>query len=184
MKSLLTFSIIIFVSFLFSGCPYSSNVPVDKPNIKVESKFFGKWIDPKGTNSGFAVNKLNDFEYRIAQIPNQSTNEDLEESNDTKRPGNDKETADTTIYTGHISKIKDFYFLNLIQTSENALTSGEYDIYRIEFMNDNEIKLTEITSNIKEQFSNSSDLRNYIEKYMDSGISFFYGSETTYIKEK
>jgi hypothetical protein len=51
-------------------------------------------------------------------------------------------------------------------------------------MNDNEIKLTEITSNIKEQFSNSSDLRNYIEKYMDSGISFFYGSETTYIKEK
>lgn len=183
MKSLITFLILIFITILFSGCPYSSSVPIDKPNIKVESKYLGIWADAKEKNSRFAISKLNDYEYRIAQIPTPSTNEDTEGSNDLKRPGNEKENSDTTIYKGHISKIKDFYFLNLIQTSEGALSSGEYDIYRIEFLNDNELKLTEITSNIKEQFDNSKDLRNYIEKYMDSGISFFYGTENKYVKE-
>jgi len=184
MKSLITLLVIIFAAILFSGCPYSSTVPVDKPDIKVESKYFGIWSDAKETNNRILISKFNDFEYRIAQIPFPSTNEDLEGNKDLKKSRNDKETTDTIIYIGHISKIKDFYFLNLIQTGENAFSASEYDIYRIEFINNNEIELTEITSNIKEKFDNSGDLKNYIEKYMDSGISFFYGAETTYIKEK
>ena len=180
MKNLLLFLLLFVVSVIFLGCPYTSDVPVDKPNIKAESSYSGIWSDANASNIKYEIKKFNDYEYIILQLPDIGSKDD----NDMEQSDDVKKSTDTTIYTGHISKIKDFYFLNLKAKGEGFLSSNQYSIYKIDFISSSEFKLTEITSNIKEQFTNSDDLKNYIEKYMDSGISFFYGSETTYIKEK
>jgi hypothetical protein len=172
------------VSVLFTGCPYTSDVPIDKPNIKFDSRYLGIWTDAKVQNIRYDIKKYNDFEYLILQLPDTTSKEDNSADDNSGQPEDVKKSSDTTIYTGHISKIKDFYFLNLKAKGDGFLQSNQYSIYKIDFTGSSEFSLTEITSNIKEQFDNSDDLKNYIEKYMDSGISFFYGSETTYIKEK
>ena len=184
MKNLYAFLLLFLISVQFLGCPYSSDVPVDKPNIKVESSYLGVWSETSVSTIKYDIKRLNDFEYLIVQLPDTTSKEDNSADDNSGQPEDVKKSSDTTIYTGHISKIKDFYFLNLKSKGENFLEANKYNIYKIDFTGSSEFKLTEITSNIKEQFDNPDDLRNYIEKYMDSGISFFYGSETTYIKEK
>jgi hypothetical protein len=183
MKNLYAFALLILISVQFLGCPYSSDVPVDTPNIKVESSYLGVWSETNVSTIRYDIKKLNDFEYLIIQLPDTTSKNNNSFDNDTGQSADVKKSSDTTTYTGHISKIKDFYFLNLKSKGQNFLEANKYNIYKIDFNGNSEFRLTEITSNIKEQFDNSNDLRNYIEKYMDSGISFFYGSETTYLKE-
>jgi hypothetical protein len=184
MKNLLLFLLLFVVSILFTGCPYTSNVPIDKPNMKIVSSYLGVWSETNVSTIRYDIKRLNDFEYLIIQLPDTTSRNNNSFDNDTEQSDDVKKSSDTTTYTGHISKIKDFYFLNLKSKGENFLEANKYNIFKIDFTGSSEFRLTEITSNIKEQFDNPDDLKNYIEKYMDSGISFFYGSETTYLKEK
>jgi hypothetical protein len=159
-------------------------VPIDKPNIKYESKYSGVWSETNSRNIRYEIKQFGDFEYLIIQLPDSVSKDDNSRGDDTKQSDNVTSSSDTTVYTGHISKIKDFYFLNLRAKNEGFFQSKQYSIYKIEFVGNDELRLTEITSNIKEQFDDSGDLKNYIEKYMDAGISFFYGAETAYLKVK
>ncbi len=184
MKNLFALILLFLTSVRFLGCPYTSNVPIDKPNMKIENSYLGVWSETNISTVRYDIKKLNDFEYLIIQLPDTTSRNINSFDNDTEQSNDVKKSSDTTTYTGHISKIKDFYFLNLKSKGENFLEANKYNIFKIDFTGSSEFRLTEITSNIKEQFDNSNDLRNFIEKYMDSGISFFYGSESTYLKEK
>ena len=181
MKNPLLLLSLFLVSVLFFGCPYTSNVPIDKPNIKCENKYSGIWSEAKSQSVRYEIKQFSEYEYLIIQLPdNNPKNADDNEQEPVDAP----KSSDTTMYIGHISKINDFHFLNLKQKNESFFASSQYSIYKIDFTSSTEFRLTEITSNIKEQFDNSNDLKNYIEKYMDAGISFFYGAETAYLKVK
>lgn len=191
MKNLLL--LFLFAALIiFSGCPYASKVPVDKPNIKVESKYFGIWAEKIDTSTKYEIKGLSEFEYLITSIVDTTSEEETGEGGGSKQPVYEVKESNASTYSGHISKINDYYFLNLKDYSiktprekiEGFMEPVTYKIYKIDFISRSEFRLTEITTYIKEQFDNSDELRNYIEKYMDSGISFFYGTEYNYLKEK
>jgi hypothetical protein len=182
MKNLLFFLILIITSLFFSGCPYSSKFPIDKPSLKVENNFLGNWIEEKSSYWIYEVKKLNDYEYLIYQTP-QDTTTDVDTSNTGPESFEfKKDFSEKTTYYAHFSKIKDFIFLNLLEKKNDVWESESYYIYKFDLKNNDEFKLTEVTSLIKEKFNNSADLKKYIEKYMDAGMSFFYGEEKVYKK--
>jgi hypothetical protein len=41
-----TFKTLSFAALacILIGCPYTSSVPIDEPNVKVDKKLIGKWI--------------------------------------------------------------------------------------------------------------------------------------------
>lgn len=168
MKSIL-FVVLFAFAFAFYGCPYYSKVAINEPNIKVDEQFLGNWT-VKGGSAVYIVTKLDDYHLKIAQPP--VVSKDVEATN----------SGDTTIYNIHFSKINGISFLNLSQKTKDFTSSDNgYYIYKLQVKGKNEISLTEVTSYIKEQFTSSEKLKTYIEKYMD--LSFFFGTETTYIRE-
>ena len=173
MKKLTVYLIVLSLSVLFFGCPYTSSVPIDKPSVKVNSKMFGIW--QAGESTKYEVMQNDAFTYKINQLAD-STSEQGKE-----KPGSN----DITMYDGHVSQINNIYFLNVKNSSPNGfLENGDYYLYKIDFTNDKSFTLTEVTTYIKEKFDNSEDLKNYIKKYMDSGLSFFYGDAVVYTKLK
>ncbi len=67
-------------------------------------------------------------------------------------------------------------FINIKERKDQA----KYMLYRIEVSGSTAV-LSEITSNIKESFATSAELKSFVEKYM--GVSFFYGEELTLFKK-
>jgi hypothetical protein len=169
MKNFILLIALSFFSISFFGCPYFSKVAIDNPIIKVDNGYTGNWII-KGGGTLYIVTKLDDYHLRIIQPPMVS------------KDAENKNLNDTTKYIAHFSKIKNMDFINISQ-EPNSFSPGEngYYLYKVDVKGNNEISLTEITSNIKEKFSTSEKLKAYIEKYMD--LSFFFGAESTYIKE-
>jgi|WetSurMetagenome_2_1015567.scaffolds.fasta_scaffold188122_2 hypothetical protein len=166
-------SILLFLLFLasvsFYGCPYESNVAIDGPGIKINKNYTGIWSIKNGTTK-YKVSKLDDYHIKIIQLPADSKDD------------NAKSDYDTVTYNAHFSKIKDVNFINITQKSKyDAPGKSIYYLYKFEVKGENEITLTEVTSNIKEKFSTSEKLKAYIEKYMD--LSFFFGTESIYIRE-
>jgi hypothetical protein len=41
MKNLLSLSVLAFIIILFSGCPYSAEVAIDQPSVKIRRKAVG-----------------------------------------------------------------------------------------------------------------------------------------------
>ena len=86
-------------------------------------------------------------------------------------------TSDSTYknetYISHLSKLtkegKSYQFINMKQ-------EGGYYLHRIEITGDTFV-LSEITDNIDEKFSNSEDLKAFVEDYMH--LSFFYNNGDT-----
>jgi hypothetical protein len=169
MKKLILLLFLFVITVAFYGCPYNSRVAIDEPNIKVDKSYTGVWGFKNGTTK-YQVTKLDDYHLKIAQLPMVSKEADS------------KDSKDTTIYIAHFSKIKDANFLNVSQmTKYNEPGENGYYIYKIIVKGENEISLTEVTSNIKEKFSTSEKLKAYIEKYMN--LSFFFGTEEIYERE-
>ena len=168
-KIILLFSLFTLM-ITFYGCPYDSKVAIDEPSIKVDKSYCGIWVT-KGGSTQYLITKLDDYHLKIAQLPFVSKEEET------------KSSSDTTFYHAHFSKIKDVGFLNVSQkTKYDAPGSESYYLYKFSVKSENEISLTEVTSNIKEKFSSSEKLKKYIEKYMD--LSFFFGAESIYIREQ
>jgi hypothetical protein len=163
-KIILLFSLVL-IMISFYGCPYESKVPISDPTIKISDDFIGEW-NYKDTKTRYIISKDDDYHMKITSIPVDSI------------------SKDTAVYIAHISKIKDYSFLNITKVAkENNFFSsgvGTYYLYRIVKSGKNEMTLKEVTNNIKEKFESSKELYSYIEKYMD--LSFFYGTEENYIK--
>lgn len=165
-KIILLFSLaLIMISFY--GCPYESKVPVSDATVKISNEFLGEW-NYKDTKTKYLISKEDDYHLRIKSVPVDTISKDSSE------------------YIAHISKIKDYSFLNITKVAkENSFFGsgiGSFYIYRIVKMSGNEFTIKELSSNIKEKFESSKELNSFVEKYMD--LSFFYGNEEIYTKIK
>jgi hypothetical protein len=169
MKKIILLFVLFAFAFGFYGCPYFSKVAIDEPAIKVEKKFLGNWKFKDG-KIYYIVSKMDDYHLRIVQPPAES------------KEGDANKTGDSTIYIGHVSRIKDVDFLNISQLTKGIDLEGSgYYLYKLTVKGKDEISLSEVTGYIKEQFPSSEKLKAYIEKYMD--LSFFFGAESIYIRE-
>ncbi len=141
------------LAILLGGCPYSSEVAIDTPAVKVSETLLGKW-EPKDSGSDkINVTKKDSYIYSIEKKSASSGN--------------------TTNYEGFVSKIGEEQFLNL---SEVGGMSKEYYFFKIMLNKENtKLTLVPVTENIDEKFKTSAELKAFIEKY--KGLSFFFGKD-------
>ena len=64
----------------------------------------------------------------------------------------------------------------------HGIKSESYFLYKIKFKGTDSLLLVEVSQYILEQFINSVELEAFVKKYKD--LSFFFGEETLYIKDK
>ncbi len=164
LKNTLIASLVISMMFVLLGCPYSSKVPVDQPNEKINNNLLGKWINAKDVAKDkpeyYQIADAGNNMYKISKFRYNSSDSSYRE---------DK-------YMCHTSKIGDNLFLNM-QPNDSKV----YYLYRIDLKN-NRFTLYEVTDNIDEEFNNSEELKAFIKKYMH--LSFFYNKdEKAYVKE-
>ena len=141
------------LAILLGGCPYASQVPIDKPSVKVSETLLGKW-EPKDENGDkVTVTKKDAYTYNFEKKSSSSGN--------------------TTNYEGFISKIGEDQFLNI---TELGGLSQDYYFFKLVFNKENtKVTLMPITENIDETFKTSAELKAFIEKY--KALSFFFGKD-------
>lgn len=154
----------IFIFFGFSAlfclliaCPYTSTVPIDVPNVKVDKGMLGKWIktsDLEEENPNFY--EIEKHDKMIYKITDNSYN-----SSDS--------TYGQEIYISHITQIENLTFINMQKNG-----TGDYYLHKVDF-NDKVLTFIEVTENIDEKFNTSDELKAFITKYMN--LSFFYTKE-------
>ncbi len=159
MKKYISLQWIWFLPFILilTGCPYSSDIPIDEPKEKVNQDYIGKWVKASSSTEEnpkyYNVTKKDDLHYIF---------EEFTYSSNDKKYNSDK-------YVGHSTTLGNVVFLNL-QKDE------KYYFYKIELNKEKkQFKLYEVTDNIDEKFNKSSELKAFFDKYKD--LSFFYNKD-------
>lgn len=127
--------------FLF-GCPYTSSVPISAPTIAIDPELKGTWIADDGVR--YVVKPRDKFYDIMAYDRENTTSEHLK---------------------GYFSTVKGVTFLNLTNADK---PNSAYLIFRVEFKDKENIKLTEMNDAIKDKFSTADALKGYIEHNIDS----------------
>src|SRR5436189_5178985 len=65
MKRLLTLLAILSCFFVFTGCPYESDVSIDTPSLYVNNRLLGTWEARNNKDEVFKVTKKDEFTYSI-----------------------------------------------------------------------------------------------------------------------
>lgn len=150
--------VLVFLSVVFWGCPYQSPVPIDEAGVKPPKSLFGKWIKQGDIDDEnptyYMIEKADNNRFKI--VKNEYSSSD--------------EKYNLTNYTGHISKVNESDFMNVIEEG-----SSDYYLYKVVFIADNQLKMFEITENITEKFNSSSELKAFITKHMT--LSFFFNKD-------
>ena len=150
MKSLFISALCAVCLVAFSGCPYGSEVAIDKPSISVDEKLLGKWEPKSSSDDQITITKVDQFTYKIEKKTKNST--------------------DVTVYKGFLSNVDGTKFINIYE--ENNSTPSYY-LYKIEISASGaKATLAPVTDNIDEKFETSEALKAFIKKYKD--LSFFY----------
>lgn len=154
------------ILILLTACPYESSVPIAEAIEGIDNRFVGKWIKEGEQNEEYPdefylIQALGDRLYEVVK-------NDLDNQDSTYR---------TETYISHLTTLKksgeDYLFLNMKK-------DGKYYLHKIDLSEDSFV-LFEVTDNIDEKFSNSEELKSFVEKNMD--LSFFYNKdETTFYK--
>lgn len=169
MKKLFVFVFLAALPVLFLGCPYQSKVAIDsKPIIKIDERMIGKWGISDTALTYYEFGKLNDYEYLIKEYSRDK----------------DKEAKVTSKYSAFLSEINNVTFLNVKQLPEKdnfSLFGEEYYFYKI-VLEQGVIISTPVTNFIKEEFSNSENLRSFFADNMKN--SYFFQEDSRYIKIK
>ncbi len=159
MKNLLSLSVLAFIIILFSGCPYSSEVTIDQPSVKLDEKLLGKWEGKSSTDYTYTVTKLDDKTYNI----------------DKKSAS----TGDVTNYNAFLSEINGTRFMNVYEPGGENNT---YYFYKVEVTSSgSKTTLIPVTENIDEKFTTSSELKDFFKKNMANSY-FFAKEEDIYIR--
>ncbi len=140
--------------FLLMGCPYSSNVPLSVANKPAPDYLIGKWVltDDTSESESYTVSRI---DANTLQIVSQSKNDEtLPEQ-----------------YKGFITVINGKTFLNL-ESSDTYSGDVFYYFYLLEHETDSQIKLTAVTANIRETFTDSKELNAFFAANMHN--SYFY----------
>lgn len=152
--------------FLMTACPYSSEVPIDKPSVKVPSDIIGTWVsssyaDKDKPSTYYVISKKDANVFRVKEYSYKKEDDKYE---------------DKKMYDGHLSNLKNKQFLNLYD-----IGNTKYYFYRLNDLNSSKMELQEVSDNITEKFSTSAELKSFFTKYMD--LSFFFNkSESKYVK--
>ncbi|MBL4657876.1 MAG: hypothetical protein JKX73_07730 [Flavobacteriales bacterium] len=149
---------------LLIACPYTSTVPIDVPNVKVDKAMLGKWVktsDLEAENPSFyEISKHDKLIYKITD--------------------NTYNTTDSTygqeIYISHVTQIEGNTFMNMQKDG-----TGDYYLHKV-VLGGKVITFIEVTENIDEKFNTSAELKAFITKYMN--LSFFYTKEEVQYTKK
>jgi hypothetical protein len=157
----------LIICFLCFACPYESVTPIDQPQIPINKTLIGVWKEEGQTEepNNFDIRKQDEFTYLITENTYRKQDKTLEQKK----------------FKGYLSIIDNASFLNIkmIKDSTNLTVSDNYFLYKIE-NKENKIRLLPLSQYIREQFSTSKELQEFIRKYQN--LSFFYAEESLYIK--
>jgi hypothetical protein len=148
-------------AIVFMGCPYSSTVPLSATGTKISDNLIGTW-------------ELSGSPGTTAEIVRTSATT----VNILKKAPEDEAA---TTYVGTITDVNGTLFLNVKEEGDSEYNS--YYFYKI--TKEGEFKLTihPVTTNIRETFENSDEMKKFFANNMQN--SYFYDSgEETYYKIK
>jgi hypothetical protein len=160
MKKLLSFSVILILSILLSGCPYETAIPIDKPIINIDPKLLGTWEEMQDHDM-YKVTRKDDHTYLI----------EITELKENK----------VTHNAAYPSVVNGFTFLNLWEYKDGE-PEKTYSFYKIVMNDPDNLKVYPVTSNIREKFSSSSELKKFIAANM--GNSYFFEPEANFIRRR
>jgi hypothetical protein len=150
MKKLLLIGCIVSLGFVFSGCPYVSEVPIDKPSEKVNPKWLSTWEEQK-EHDIYKITMQDEFTYNI-EVKHKDKNKI------------DKHLAYTSTINGTI-------FINKWD-HQPGNSPKKYALMKIEMVGDNQINISPVTENIREVFTSSDALKNFIADNMKNSYFF------------
>jgi len=150
---------------LLAGCPYSSTVPIDDGTVKVASSLAGKWIstaDTASENPTYYVLSKNDEFHATAKKMEFSSSDS---------------TYTETTYSLIFSDVDGETFMNAMENEGMS-----YSLYKFNYDEKaGEIYTSEVTDYIKETFSTSKELKEFIAKNKSNSY-FFTNTSDTYIR--
>jgi len=157
---------ILFFVILLSGCPYSSTVPIDEGTVKVPAGLEGEWISPGDKDSEnptyYVIFKDDKFHATAKKMEYSSTDS----------------AYNATTYKLTFSDVSGDVYMN-------AQEDGQTSFYLYKFMFDEkslEITTNEVTDYIKETFSTSDELKQFITKNKSNSY-FFTNTTDSYVKK-
>ncbi|MBK8087658.1 MAG: hypothetical protein IPK31_06790 [Chitinophagaceae bacterium] len=165
MKRLLYFFAVITASLFLMGCPYETEVPIDKPEVKFPAGLLGKWEPKSSSDDIYTIKKKDDYIITITKVKKEAKPDDAAEE-----------------YEAFISDVGGIKFLNLSEKKGEDFGTKKYYLYKLEISPSGaRLTLSPVTENIDEKFQTSAELKNFIQQNMKH--SFFYDKEDeVYIK--
>jgi hypothetical protein len=157
---------LLTIVIVLAGCPFSSSVPIDEGTVKVSSGLVGEWIskgDKESENATyFIVTKDDKFRATAKKMEYSSSDSSYSE----------------TIYHLTFSDVNGETFMNAME--EEGTT---YNLYKFKFDEKaGEIYTSEVTDYIKETFSTSAELKDFIAKNKSNSY-FFTNTSETYVRK-
>ncbi len=154
MNKLLAGILLVGMSMVFTGCPYSAEFGIDaKPTIKINTQILGKYESKGSSDYSYTISKHDDYRYKIEK----------------------KSTTSSSIdnYFAYLSIIDGVQFLNV---SEEESSQTSYFFYKLTISSGGDnINLAPVTENIAEQFKSSEEMKKFFQKYMN--LSFFFSKD-------
>lgn len=152
---------------LLAGCPYSSSVPIDDGTVKISSDLVGQWMSTSEMESEnpsyFVITKDDKFHATAKKMEYSSSDSSYSE----------------TIFHLTFSDVNGETFMNAME--EEGTT---YNLLKFKFdEKTGEISTSEVSDYIKETFTTSAELKDFIAK--NKSNSYFYTNTTeTYVRKK
>ncbi len=164
-KVLASVSLVVFV-VLLTGCPYSSSVPIDEGTVKIAAALEGQWLSSQDLESEnptyYIISKENKFRASAKKMEFSSSDSAYNE----------------TIYHLTFSDVNGDIFMNAIEDGGTT-----YNLYKFNFDEKAvEINTSEVTDYIKETFSTSKELNDFIAKNKSNSY-FFTNTNETYVRK-
>jgi hypothetical protein len=165
-QKLLSSSALLLLVLLLAGCPYSSSVPVDEGTVKVSPALEGQWVsaaDKESENPTYYIISRDDKFKATARKMEYSSSDSA---------------YSATVYHLTFSDVNGDTFMNAME--EGAST---YSILKFSFDEKaGEISTFEVTDYIKETFSTSKELKDFIAKNKSNSY-FFTNTNETYVRK-
>jgi len=160
-----TFGLVAIV-VLLSGCPFSSSVPIDEGTVKISPELVGEWMSPGDKESAnptyFVITKDDKFNATARKMEYSSSDSSYSE----------------TIYHLTFSDVNGETFMNAME--EEGTT---YSLYKFKFDEKTaEVSTSEVTDYIKETFTTSKELKDFIAKNKSNSY-FFTNTSDTYVRK-
>jgi|GEM_PF-741372 len=154
------------IVIVLAGCPFSSSVPIDEGTVKVSSGLVGEWVstgDKESANATYFIVTKDDKLHATAKKKEYSSSDS---------------SYSETIYHLTFSDVNGETFMNAIE--EEGTT---YNLYKFKFDEKaGEIYTSEVTDYIKETFSTSAELKDFIAKNKSNSY-FFTNTSETYVRK-